>query len=373
MRIRRSGTHAGRILCFATQGASSNDEDRIVGLLAGFDPVVYRFERTHKAANIARIVRTARADDISLIVMEGTGLSGGVAVMLSRALAGTPYLVSTGDAVGPFVGGQRKMATIPGWLYELALYRLSAGVIGWTPYLVGRALTLGAPRAMTVASSADSAPDEKSRSSLRQSLGIPAESIVFGIAGSLAWSRRHDYCYGLELVEAVLAIDRADVVVLIVGDGPGRERLLARGGSALGRRVFLPGAVPRNEVMAYLGAMDVGSLPQSTDQVGSFRYGTKLAEYHAARLPFVTGEIPMGYDLALDWTWRLPGDGPWSALYVTALADLMSRVSHAAIACRRDAIPELLPAFEYPEQRRRVEEFVNDVLAAGGRTRDALR
>ena len=39
--------------------------------------------------------------------------------------------------------------------YERLLMRLSAGCIAWSPYLAGRALTLGAPRAMTAASWAD--------------------------------------------------------------------------------------------------------------------------------------------------------------------------------------------------------------------------
>ena len=61
--------------------------------------------------------------------------------------------------------------------------------------------------------------------------------------------------------------------------------------------------------------MDVASLPQSVDGVGSFRYTTKLSEYLAARLPVVTGEIPLAFDLDDGWMWRLPGDAPWEERY----------------------------------------------------------
>ena len=50
-------------------------------------------------------------------------------------------------------------------------------------------------------------------------------------------------------------------------------------GEELGRTIILTGRVPREQVIDYLAAMDVGSLPQSVDGVGSFRYTIKLSEY----------------------------------------------------------------------------------------------
>ena len=51
------------------------------------------------------------------------------------------------------------------------------------------------------------------------------------------------------------------------------------------------------EVVDYLAAFDLASLPQSVDRVGSFRYSTKLCEYLAVGLPIITGQIPAAYDL----------------------------------------------------------------------------
>ena len=351
-------------MCFATSGRGSGDEARITSLLSDFDVYVYPFDRTRKARNVLRIVLLMRKRRPALVVMEGTGVAGGISVLVGQRLFGVPYLVSSGDAVGPFVGGIRRAAAFPAWIYEFVLYRRSAGFIGWTPYLVGRALTMGAPRAVTAANFVAYPEIRQTRRVVRERLGIPEKMIVFGIVGSLVWNRRCGYCYGMELVEAIRQVQRRDVAVLIVGEGTGRERLADRAGSELGQRIFLPGAVPRDLVTSYLAAMDVGSLPQSVDQVGSFRYTTKLSEDQSVRLPIVTGQIPMAYDLVSEWSWRLPGRSPWSGTYVDALAALMRSIDHDEIAAIKARVPESIDAFDQAAQRRRVGMFVSDTLNA---------
>jgi hypothetical protein len=107
--------------------------------------------------------------------------------------------------------------------------------------------------------------------------------------------------------------------------------------------------------------MDVGSLPQSVDGVGSFRYTTKISEYLAAGLPVVTGEIPLAYDLEDGWLWRLPGDAPWDERYVEALADLMRTLTPVSLEDRRSRVPRDDPLFSLERQRRQVCGFVRDV------------
>jgi hypothetical protein len=115
--------------------------------------------------------------------------------------------------------------------------------------------------------------------------------------------------------------------------------------------------------------MDIASLPQSVDQVGSFRYTTKLSEYLAAGLPVVTGQIPLSYDLPGDWLWRIEGDCPWDARYVRALGQLLQDVSKADVAKRQSQIPGLLPEFDQTRQVSRFAEFVNDVLERTARAK----
>ena len=273
---------AGRIVCFATQGTGHHEESRIVELLAEFRPTVLPFDRSAKPAAGKALLQEVRRLRPDLVVMEGTGLAGGLAIIAARLTEGTPYVVSSGDAVGPYVAKRHPHLAPAAYAYERALFRLSAGCIAWSPYLAGRALTLGAPRAMTAASWADAPSRMSTREELRSRFGIPADALVFGIVGSLVWNQRVSYCYGCELVRALQLIDRPDIHVLIVGDGQGRREIERLRGDELGRRVHLTGCISRTEISDHLQAMDLASLPQSLDQVGSFRYTTKLSEYLAA-------------------------------------------------------------------------------------------
>jgi glycosyltransferase involved in cell wall biosynthesis len=294
--------------------------------------------------------------------MEGTGLAGGAAVLAARLLTGVRYVVSSGDAVAPYIKLGHPLLAPVAALYERLLCRFCAGFIGWTPYLVGRALTFGAPRAMTAPGW--SAPVQgEDRERRRRDLGIPEGAFVFGLVGSLDWTSGIEYCYGRELIDALLRTDREDVRVVVIGDGSGLERLRALGGKELDGRAILPGRVPAQEVMSYLAAMDVASLPQSIDGVGSFRYTTKISEYLAAGLPVVTGRIPLSYDLDDGWIWRLGGQAPWDPRYVTELANLMNEIDAEKLEARRQAVPSKLPLFDRERQEREVTEFLRDLLA----------
>jgi FkbM family methyltransferase len=358
-----AGRAGAPIAVFSTLGTGSREEERIAGLTADLSRSVWPFDRRSKRRSAVELIRRVRRERPSLVVMEGTSIAGGAVVLLGRLLFGVPYVVSSGDAVGPFIRLIAPRLTIAGAIYEIVLCRCSAGFIAWTPYLAGRALTLGAPRAMTAANWAPTQDREPGdRQSVREELGIPLDAVVFGLVGSLNWTERVDYCYGLELVRAIRRTTRRDVHVLLVGDGDGRARLESEAGSDLGVRVHLVGRVPRQELGRYFAAVDVASLPQSVDGVGSFRYTTKLSEYLAAGLPVVTGQLPFAYDLGGDWLWRLPGDAPWTKPYVDALATLMTGLAGSEVQRRRTSVPRDLPIFDALLQRHRVTEFLGDLL-----------
>jgi hypothetical protein len=355
---------APRVACFATQGTGSNDEARLTHLMGELDAELLPFSHARKLRSMAGLVRRLAKSRPDVVVMEGTGFAGGLALILARALFRVRYVVSSGDAVAPFIGLVAPPLRPIAALYERALYRASDGFIGWTPYLVGRALTLGSPRGITAAGWPPSGPaDRDIRSAARERFGIPADALVFGIVGSLAWNRHAEYCYGLELVRALRRVERPEVRVLVVGDGSGRPRLEQEAGDELGARVLIPGPVARDEVPGALAAMDVVSLPQTVDGVGSFRYTTKLSEYLAAQRPVVTSRIPAAYDLDGGWLWRLPGDRPWEDPYVQALAELMERVSSEEIAERRERMPQPGEPFDAETQRGRVTDFIRDVAS----------
>jgi hypothetical protein len=252
-------------------------------------------------------------------------------------------------------------------LYERLLCRFCAGFIGWTPYLVGRALTFGAPRGITAAgwSLKNYHADEfdRYRHNTRERLGIPPDAIVYGLVGSLSWVDKRQYCYGVELVRArQLLSPAANVYVIILGDGNGMSQLKRLAGEMLNKQIFLTGNIPNDRIFEYLAAMDVASLPQSVDGVGSFRYTTKVSEYLAAKLPIAIGRVPMTYDLLSGWSWCLGGNNPWDGRYISELAQLMATLTPTEIVAKQQHIPTEITEFNLEYQREKVTQFIEDIL-----------
>ncbi|TML00116.1 MAG: glycosyltransferase family 4 protein [Actinobacteria bacterium] len=356
-----------RILCFATHGHEHLDAVRLGYLLAPVHPDVFPFDHAKKLRSAVALARALRTQRPSLVVMEGTGLAGGIMVLAFNRLLGIPFVVCSGDAVGPYLRLRSRLLGAAGTLYERSLCRRCAGYIGWTPYLAGRALTYGARRAMSAPGWARTPAATEERGQARQQLGIADHALVVGLVGSLEWTRSVGYVYGAELISAVRRIQRDDIVVCIVGDGSGRARLIEIAGEDLGSRVLLPGRVPAERVPDYLRAFDVASLSQSVDGVGAFRYTTKLSEYLAAELPIITSQVPLAYDLDEGYFWRLPGDAPWSPTYVDALVELLETISRAEVEEHRSAIQRApMGSFDGPAQQRRVGEFIADILMIPG-------
>jgi glycosyltransferase involved in cell wall biosynthesis len=354
------------ILVFATKGTGTNDEARILRLLEQFNIQIVPFKRGAKLKSSLQIIQQALQTKPKLIVMEGTGIAGGFACLFLRCFFGINYIFSSGDAIAPFISLNYPFLISIVEIYEKLLCRFCTGFIGWTPYLVGRSLTFGAPKGITAAGWANfpRTPEQlaESRVNIRKQLGIPDNSIVFGLVGSIVWIKRFGYCYGYELVQALRQINRDNVSILIIGDGDGISHLKQLATHGLCKRIFLPGNVPFEQVLDYLAVMDVASLPQSVDGVGSFRYTTKISEYVAAKLPVVTSQIPMAYDIGDDWVWRLPGTKPWEDSYIDSLASLMQSITEEEIKHKQKVIPVNLSEFDQDKQVVRVTNFIKDII-----------
>jgi len=288
-----------------------------------------------------------------LIFQEGTGIVGGLNLIRAGWKWSQPYVISSGDPIGGFFRTTRgRLYGTVFSAYERLLYRYCAAFVGWTPYLSGLALQLGAPRAATIEGAIDLSeflPYEASkRAAIRAKYGIPSGHLVCGVVGSLQWSASQQYCYGLELVEAIRLAQREDLSVLIVGDGDGREELERRVPHHLQERVIFAGRVPADEVVDTLNAMDVGFITQTLDGLGSFRLTTKLPEYLASGLPVAMSPIPGFFDYLHEAGWVLPAAHPGSAEFHQKTAAWLDSLTREEIAQKAQRTRDLAESrFDY--------------------------
>ena len=187
-------------MCFATQGHGHIEEERIRDLLEPLRPTVYPFDRAHKLRAAAGLVRAVRAQRPQLVVMEGTGTAGGLTLIALNAFGGVPFVVSSGDAVGPYLGLQSRLLGLLGGVYERLLCQRCAG------FGAGR-LTLSAERSASERDARSPCPvgargqiSEGAREKIRDRLRIAEDAIVVGIVGTLHWNERLDY--GMEPARA---------------------------------------------------------------------------------------------------------------------------------------------------------------------------
>lgn len=362
------------ILCVNTGGAGDLHGLRMRRLaerLPDTDLTFYDFDKTSRREASRDLMQVLRSRSWDLVYQESTGIgSGARMIQAARSAQKQRYVVSSGDPISGFFKVTKGPAfAAPFAVYEKMLYRYSAGFIGWTPYLTGRALELGAPRAVSVEGAV--ALDVfrplpvREKQAWREAHGIAKDHLVCGLVGSLTWVERQNYSYGLELVETLKRVKRADVSVLIVGDGGGRERLEKSIPVSLRERVIFTGRIPEAEVVHAMNAMDIGFIPQSVDELGSYRLTTKMPEYLACGLPIAMSPVPGFFDYVGSAAgWALPPFHPADVRFheqCAAWIDTLARdeITQKAACCR--AIAE--SRFSYEVVGPRFASFVESVLA----------
>jgi glycosyltransferase involved in cell wall biosynthesis len=180
--------------------------------------------------------------------------------------------------------------------------------------------------------------DPSARGEVRAGLGIAGSATVIGAVGRLHPGKRFDL-----LLTALAPVLGADRHLVIVGDGPERDRLarLARE-LDIADRVHLVGEQP---VRAYLSAMDLLVSPSRYET-----FGLAVLEALAAGLPVLYRRCPALAELGTEVPGAFPlpdDDGELAAAVEKALASpptdrarpaALDRLDVAAVAARVDAI-----------------------------------
>ncbi len=97
--------------------------------------------------------------------------------------------------------------------------------------------------------------DRAEKTRIRQQLNLPDDKIIIGILATLRTWKGHQ-----DLIEAIAKLNRTDLLLLVVGDGPNRpaiEATIAKHG--LADHVFM--ADNQQDVTPWLQAMDIFTLP----------------------------------------------------------------------------------------------------------------
>ncbi len=362
-----------QILCIVTAGEGGQDELRARRLMATLAAEVTCFlvDKCAPRQKVSRelwAVLSSRHWD--LVYQEGTGIAGGFNLIRAARTRRQRYIVSSGDPIGGFFRVTKSVfAGSLFELYEKRLYRACAGFVGWTPYLTGMALKMGARRAVTVEGAVDlnvfQPLTASERRQEKQRLKLEADHLVCGVVGSLRWSARQSYCYGLELIETLKRVQRPDVSALIVGDGDGRDRLERAVPDSLRSRIVFTGRLSQPDVVRAMNAMDIGFVTQTLDELGSYRLTTKLPEYLACETPVAMSPVPGYFDYAWQAGWPLPARHPAHAEFHAECARwldarpdedvLHKRVYARAIARQR---------FDADALSKRFAVFVEEILSA---------
>ncbi|PVW02156.1 glycosyltransferase [Microbacterium sp. Gd 4-13] len=344
------------VLVLAAQGVASYDAERARELVGGtsYSSTLLKIERSSGAFRVFwQTLQTLQQADNDIVYLEGTGMRVGIPLLLASLRRGRRliYVVSSGDAVDRYFRNKYGvLAGLIAGIYERWLYRRSSGFIGWTPYLVGRAIRMGAPTGLTIEGQVPSemfpaTPGD--RADIRNRLGVANEDILVGVTGSLNWSKRQAYSYGLELVEAASRVRRTDISYVIVGGGTGRAKLVERARER-GVNVRFIDRVPRAELSTIMSSLDLAVIAQTPDEVGLLRLTTKLPEYLAVGTPVVMPAVPGAFDYMPPGpespVFILPALHPGRGEFWVALAkqfdkldkdDLAKRRSTALIAAER--------------------------------------
>ncbi|MEU4271998.1 glycosyltransferase [Streptomyces sp. NPDC026092] len=220
---------------------------------------------------------------------------------LAARLGGVRTVLATEHSLGDTQIEGRPLSAGTRALY-LASERLGTTTVAVSPSVARRLADWGVPgpRIEVVPNGIDRARfafDETARRLTRKQLDLPEDAFVVGGVGRLAPGKRFD-----RLVAAVAAVPEARL--LLVGEGPERERLLAAAREAgAADRVLLTGACedppPADsagpDLPSLLAAMDV-FVSTSPDET----FGLAVVEALAAGLPALYVACPAIDDLAPD-------------------------------------------------------------------------
>jgi glycosyltransferase involved in cell wall biosynthesis len=255
-------------------------------LPAGFTSTLHHRERTRGAA-FATYVRTLRARRPSVIYLLDLTLPAVMASSLMRRMTGCRVVIDIGDATADLIYLHHRVGSVGHRVlteYENLSLRSADALVVRGAYHREHLAGLGFCVPDLIPDGVDlDLFQPADASALRASLGLAA-SLTVGVVGSLRWIDRLQWTTGMELIEAIAAVQSARVAGLIIGQGSGLRHLRARA-EALGvsnRVRFVDQWFEPARLSAFINCMDVCLSTQTNNLIGRVRTTGKLPLFLAS-------------------------------------------------------------------------------------------
>lgn len=243
------------------------------------------YRPVRKWKGLSPFVRAVLTQKPDIVYVMDTAYTGVLAGCLAKRLTGCKLITDTGDAAyelakssGAYSG--RQLALI-NRVERMAMKRSDSVVVRGSAHKT-LLQNQGVRDVVFVPDGVDAGtfgPVEAAP--LRGALRL-ADHFVVGVVGTMAWSAKHQMCYGWDVVEALGLLKDGPVKALLVGDGDGRARLERRAEElGVADRVIFAGSLPYESLPEYLSAMNACVSTQSNDVVGRVRTTGKLPLYLA--------------------------------------------------------------------------------------------
>jgi glycosyltransferase involved in cell wall biosynthesis len=324
-----------------------------------------------KWKGIARFVSAGLRLRPEVVYVVDTAYAGVLAAFVLRMLIGVRVITDTGDAAYELACSTGNYSA-----WQLCLIRMIEHLaLHWADGVVVRGsfhrdlLRREEVRRVEFipdgAQPVDIGPEERRKTEvILAQIGF-GDSLVVGMVGSMTWSKRHQMCYGWDIVEAMAHLSDTKVRALLVGDGDGRARLedRARTLGVLDRIQFV-GRVESVELLPYLLAMDVCISTQSNDTPGWVRTTGKLPLYLAAGRYVVATDVGEAHHVLPDVGCLLPYAGVRDDEHPARLAaHLRDLAANRRLLEKAKAGPEVFAReFDYRVLAKKAWSFCHEVL-----------
>lgn len=287
----------------------------------------YRDDR-HKWKSTRAFLHAVRTASPDIIFVEGVAYAGVLAALAGRVLHGSRIVLSTGDAayalaksfMNPFKA--HLMGVI-----EFTALRMANVIIAKGQYHKELLEHRGFRNVFWI-------PDGVDASSfkpldvrvIRGRLGLD-KKLTIGVVGSLVLNRKHQFCYGWEIVEVLRLLKDLPVVGIIVGEGDGVPFLKTKATEyGIADRLVFTGWIDHDLLPKYVNMIDICVSTQSNDLVGQVRTTAKLPEYLACGRYVIASDVGGAKTFVAGSGMLLPYEGIKDIQYVEELAGSVRRL-----------------------------------------------